>query len=253
MWCSVITLFPEYFDPLIRFGVTGRAIKQGLINLELVNLKDFCQGDFAQIDDRPYGGGPGMVLRIEPLQRAIQFVKEKYAQLNLLAKVVYLSPEGQVLTQAAVKKCLHTEALILICGRYEGIDERVLKTWVDEEWSIGDYILTGGELAAMVFIDAMTRLKPGTLHTHQSVVKESHTDGLLDCPHYTRPRQFKGMDVPKVLLSGNHMAIDSWRLKQQLGRTWQKRPDMLASKILSIKEQVLLNEYMIEVSEEKKT
>jgi tRNA (guanine37-N1)-methyltransferase len=192
------------------------------------------------VDDRPYGGGPGMVMKIEPLQAAIEDAKSAVPE----APVIYLSPQGRRLDQAAVQQMAKGDGMILIAGRYEGIDERIIERYVDAEWSIGDYVLSGGELPALVLMDAVIRLVPGVLGAADSAEQDSYTDGLLDCPHYTRPEVFDGESVPKVLLSGNHEAIRRWRLKQSLGRTWMRRPDLLEDRKLTDEENFLLDEFI---------
>ncbi len=224
----VITLFPEMIEQNCQYGVLGRAIKQGLLSVQCVNPRDFTTDRHRTVDDRPYGGGPGMLMKWQPLADAIGAAKQ---QASASAKVVCMSPQGKVLNQQMViqqsAKTDNGRDLIIIAGRYEGIDERLIESLVDEEWSIGDYVLSGGELAAMVVIDAMSRLCPGVLGDEQSAQQDSFMQGLLDCPHYTRPEEVNGMSVPKVLLSGDHYAIAQWRLQQALGRTWQRRPELI--------------------------
>ena len=240
---DVITLFPEMFEA-IKQGITGRAIRNGLIELGLTNPRDFTTDRHKTVDDRPYGGGPGMLMKVEPLKEAILSVKanSNYKQ----PKVVYLSPQGQPLTQKVVKELGNNEQLILLAGRYEGVDERLLEHYVDYECSIGDYVLSGGELPAMVLIDSLIRLLPGALGHNESARNDSFYAGLLDHPHYTRPEDFEGDKVPPVLLSGDHKKIEQWRLKQSLGRTWQRRPDLLANRELNELEQHLLDEFIKE-------
>jgi tRNA (guanine37-N1)-methyltransferase len=235
---DVITLFPEMFDA-IRFGVTGRAIDKGLAELVLWNPRDYTEDVHQTVDDRPYGGGPGMVMKVEPLLAAIQAAKAQ----NPTSKVVYLSPQGQRFVQATALAATQTSGIILIAGRYEGIDERVIHSFVDEEWSLGDFVLSGGELPAMVVIDSMIRLLPGALGHAESAEQDSFSDGLLDCPHYTRPENILDQDVPSVLLSGDHEKIRLWRLQQALGRTWLRRPDLLEGRELNKQEQELLDEF----------
>ena len=245
---DVISLFPEMFEA-IQSGVTGRAIRNGLLELAITNPRDFTQDKHKTVDDRPYGGGPGMLMKVQPLKEAILSVKNsnKSAIKN---KVVYLSPQGQPLTQAIVKELSENEQLILLAGRYEGVDERLIEHYVDYECSIGDYVLSGGELPAMVLIDSLIRLIPGALGHNESAVHDSFYSGLLDHPHYTRPETLviegEGESVPEVLLSGNHKKIEQWRLKQSLGRTWQRRPDLLEGRQLSEQEQQLLQEFIQE-------
>ncbi|MGH1485385.1 MAG: tRNA (guanosine(37)-N1)-methyltransferase TrmD [Cellvibrionaceae bacterium] len=236
---AIVTLFPEMFTALIDYGVTGRAVKQGLLEVSFSNPRDFATDRHQTVDDRPYGGGPGMVMKIEPLKAAIDDAR---GQLSESAKVIYLSPQGHVLNQSAVGQLATAEQyqdLILIAGRYEGIDERLLDAEVDEEWSIGDYVLSGGELPAMVLMDAIIRLLPEALGHEDSAEQDSFSQGLLDCPHYTRPDTYDGNAVPGVLLSGDHSKINRWRLQQSLGRTWLRRPELL-DKIELTTEQVEL-------------
>ena len=247
MWFGVITLFPDMFNTL-DCGITGRAQKDGLINLTAWNPRDFTEDKYKTVDDRPYGGGPGMVMRVEPLQKAILAAK-KAAPTK--PTVIHLTPQGKVFDQGAAKTLLSKESLVFIAGRYEGIDERLLQLEVDEEWSIGDYIISGGELAAMVMIDAITRLIPGALGHEDSAALDSLSTGLLKFPQYTRPEDFGGMTVPSVLCSGNHKAIEHWRLKQSLGRTWLKRPDLLAKANLTKEQLALLTEFINEHNEKE--
>ena len=235
---DVITLFPEMFDA-IRLGVTGRAIDKGLAELVLWNPRDYTEDVHQTVDDRPYGGGPGMVMKVEPLLAAIQAAKAQ----SPTSKVIYLSPQGQRFVQATAVAATQTSGIILIAGRYEGIDERVIHSFVDEEWSLGDFVLSGGELPAMVVIDSMIRLLPGALGHAESAEQDSFSDDLLDCPHYTRPENILDQDVPSVLLSGNHEKIWLWRLQQALGRTWLRRPDLLEGRELNKQEQQLLDEF----------
>ena len=229
----LITLFPELIQQAVAFGVLGRAIKQQQLYLQCFNPRDYTEDKHRTVDDRPYGGGPGMLMKVEPLAKAIMAAREAAGEVAGVsakkpAKVVYLSPQGQPLNQQLVVNTAAQENdLILIAGRYEGIDERLIESLVDEEWSVGDYVLSGGEFAALVVVDALTRLIPGVLGDDESAIQDSFMQGLLDCPHYTRPETVNGQDVPDVLLSGDHKAIQRWRLKQSLGRTWLRRPDLL--------------------------
>jgi len=238
---DVLTLFPEMFRALSDQGITRRALERGLAELHCWNPRDYTQDVHRTVDDRPYGGGPGMLMKVEPLSAAIRAAKAAAAPG---ARVLYLSPQGRRLDQASVKAFADCQGLILVAGRYEGIDERLVKRWVDEEWSIGDYVLSGGELPAMVLMDAVIRLLPGALGHGDSAEQDSHTDGLLDCPHYTRPEVIEDMAVPSVLLSGDHAAIRRWRLQQALGRTWERRPELLEARGLSGDEKLLLDEYI---------
>lgn len=225
MRVDVVTLFPELVEALIRSGIPRRAVDKGLLELATWNPRDYTTDRHRTVDDRPYGGGPGMVMKYEPLRDAIQAAR---AAVEDDARVIYLSPQGRPLDQAGVGELARRQRLILVAGRYEGIDERVVTTCVDEEWSIGDYVLSGGELAAMVMIDAVARLQPGVLGDADSARQDSFMDGLLDYPHYTRPESVDGMDVPAVLMSGDHRAIADWRRQQALRRTRSRRPDLLA-------------------------
>lgn len=242
MWFGVITLFPEMFTAL-NAGITGRALNEKLVQIDYWNPRDFTQSKHRNVDDRPYGGGPGMVMMAEPLQLAIQQAKQRATEQT---KVVYLSPQGKLFDQAAAKDILSQQQVILLAGRYEGIDERLITLEIDEEWSIGNYVLSGGELAAMVVIDAVTRLIPGALGHKDSAAQDSLSAELLKYPQYTRPEVFQGLSVPEILLSGNHSAIERWRLKQSLGQTWLKRPELLANRQLSKLEQDLLMEFVEE-------
>jgi tRNA (guanine37-N1)-methyltransferase len=222
----LISLFPELIKQATDFGVLGRAIKQHQLKLSCFNPRDYAEDRHRTVDDRPYGGGPGMLMKVEPLYKAIMAAKTVAGET---AKVIYLSPQGQRLNQRVLVDTAATaDDLILIAGRYEGIDERIIESLVDEEWSIGDYVLSGGEFAALVVVDAITRLIPGVLGDDDSALQDSFMQGLLDCPHYTRPELINGLAVPDVLLSGDHRAIQRWRLKQALGRTWLRRPEMIA-------------------------
>jgi len=242
MRIQVITLFPEAFTPLVSLGVTGRGISSGKAVLELLNPRDFAEDRHRTVDDRPYGGGPGMVMAVEPLRSTIRAAKDRAAR-NGVPKASLLSPQGRPLDQNAVRELAQRDELILVCGRYEGIDERLIELEIDEEWSIGDYVLSGGELAAAVLLDAVIRLLPGVLGDEQSAQQDSFMDGLLDCQHYTRPEEIAGQAVPPVLLSGDHGAIERWRKKQSLGRTWLRRPELLEGLALDTESEALLAEY----------
>ncbi len=235
---DVVTLFPEMFGALTQGGIAGRALQAGLWRLQAWNPRDFTADNYRSIDDRPYGGGPGMVMLAEPLEKALDAVKQAGG-----GKVVYLSPQGRRLDHAKVMELADREALTLICGRYEGVDERLVRRRVDEELSLGDFVLSGGELAAMVVMDAVVRQLPGALGDGQSAVEESFATGLLDCPQYTRPEVHAGEKVPEVLMTGHHENIRRWRLKQALGRTWLRRPDLLQSRKLGPEEAKLLEEF----------
>ena len=237
---DVISLFPEFTASIAEQGVVGRAIQQGKAKLNVINPRQFSTLSHERVDDRPYGGGPGMVMQFEPLQAAIMQAR---GQSND-AKVIYLSPQGQSLRQESVRRLAKENHLILLCGRYEGIDERLIEAEVDEEWSIGDYVISGGELAAMVMIDAMVRTLPGALGGEQSAEQDSFENGLLDCPHYTRPESVAGREVPSELLSGDHKKIARWRLQQALVRTYLRRPDLLDGRELTDEERQLLEEFL---------
>ncbi len=242
MRIDVVTLFPQMIQSVTDNGVCGRALRAGLYELGLWNPREYTQDRHRTVDDRPYGGGPGMLMLVEPLKQAIQAARVE----NPGARVIYLSPQGERFDQAKAKALAAEPGLILVAGRYEGVDERLIELEVDEELSVGDYVLSGGELGAMVVIDAVTRLIPGVLGHNQSAEQDSFAEGLLDCPHYTRPEIHQGLNVPQVLLSGDHEAIRRWRLKQSLGRTWQRRPDLLANLELSKEQRILLEEYIRE-------
>ena len=239
MKIALITLFPEMFEALTDYGVSGRAVNQGLLEISSFNPRDFAEDAHSTVDDRPYGGGPGMVLMIEPLRKAIDAAKDWIDGKPL---VVYLSPQGKVLQQATVNSMAKQQSIILIAGRYEGVDERLIQLEVDQEWSIGDYVLSGGELPAMVVIDALIRQIPGALGHSDSASQDSFADGLLDCPHYTRPDKYEELKVPDVLLSGDHEKIRQWRLQQSLLRTQQRRPDLLDRLELNNEQLALLKE-----------
>ncbi|BCA94081.1 tRNA (guanine-N(1)-)-methyltransferase [Legionella antarctica] len=240
---GVISLIPEILESL-NFGITGRAIEQGLAKIDCWNPRDWALRPYRQVDDKPYGGGPGMVMLYEPLHTAIEHAR---SQLPSSCKTIYLSPQGKVIRQHDLSKVANEkQSLLFIAGRYEGIDERIISHHVDEEWSLGDFVLSGGELAAMVFVDAIIRLIPGSLGHLGSAEQDSFMNGLLDCPHYTRPATIKGLEVPPVLLGGNHKDIERWRRKQSLGKTWLKRPDLLEHIQLSETDRQLLVEFKCE-------
>jgi len=241
---DVITLFPEMFDAVTGSGVTGRARERRLFELVLWNPRDFAVNSYRTVDDRPYGGGPGMVMMAEPLEKALQAARQRQKSTGAQrTKVVYLSPQGRKLEHPLVMELAALQGLVLLAGRYEGVDERLIARAVDEEISIGDYVLSGGELAAMVVMDAVVRQLPGVLGDAESASQDSFASGLLDCPHYTRPEVYEGGTVPPVLMSGNHAGIARWRLKQALGRTWQRRPDLLEKRTLTADERALLDEF----------
>jgi tRNA (guanine37-N1)-methyltransferase len=245
MKIDVISIFPPMFEAISAYGVTGRAMEKGLLQLRVRNPRDFTSDARRTVDERPYGGGPGMVMMAEPLAAAIQAARREQEY----ARVICLSPQGRRLDQAGVEMLAARSGMILLAGRYEGIDERLLAAEVDEEWSIGDYVLSGGELAAMVMIDAVARRLPGVLGHEDSAQQDSFANGLLDCAHYTRPETYAGAAVPEVLLSGNHEQIRRWRLKQSLGQTWLKRPDLLEKLVLNKEQQSLLDEFRREHNE----
>ena len=240
-----ITLFPEMFAAVAEHGITRRARELGIWSLQTWNPRQFATDNYRTVDDRPYGGGPGMVMMAQPLSQAVQAAREA----NAGAKVVHLSPQGRVLDHARVCELAGESGVILLCGRYEGLDERFVRRHVDEELSIGDYVLSGGELAAMVLMDAVIRQMPGVLGDENSAAEDSfaRSGGLLDCPHYTRPEVWDGESVPAVLMSGHHAQIERWRLKQALGRTWQRRPDVLERRGMSSEEAGLLEQYRQEM------
>ncbi len=242
---DVVTLFPEMVTVAASYGVTGRAIERKLVDLSVWNPRDYTEDRHKTVDDRPYGGGPGMVIKYQPLHDAVQAAQQHEVAKR---KIVYLSPQGRPLSQSLLTEAIGLDQLILIAGRYEGVDERFVQLDCDEEWSLGDYVISGGELAALIVIDAITRLLPGVLGDEQSAQQDSHMQGLLDCPHFTRPEQLSDLAVPAVLLGGNHAEIDRWRMKQALGRTWQRRPDLLENKQLSVEQERLLKEFIIELS-----
>jgi tRNA (guanine37-N1)-methyltransferase len=234
---DAVTLFPEMFAAITANGITSRALQAGLWSLKTWNPRDFTTDNYRTVDDRPYGGGPGMVMLADPLERALDAAG---------GKVIYLSPQGRKLDHRKVMELSKESSITLLCGRYEGVDERLLERRVQEELSIGDFVLSGGELAAMAVIDAVVRQLPGALGDDASAVEESFADGLLDCPQYTRPETYAGAKVPEILLSGHHENIRRWRLKQALGRTWLRRPELLAARSLSKEEQKLLEEFQQE-------
>jgi len=238
---DAVTLFPQMFTALTESGITSRALEAGLWQLKTWNPRDFTTDNYRTVDDRPYGGGPGMVMLAEPLEKALDA-----AQAAGAGRVVYLSPQGRKLDHRRVLELSKERAITLLCGRYEGVDERLLARRVDEELSLGDFVLSGGELAAMALIDACVRQLPGALGDEQSALEESFAAGLLDCPQYTRPETYAGERVPEVLLSGHHENIRRWRLKQALGRTWLRRPELLQARGLSEEERRLLGEFQQE-------
>ncbi|MCG6900040.1 MAG: tRNA (guanosine(37)-N1)-methyltransferase TrmD [Gammaproteobacteria bacterium] len=242
MRIDVVTLFPEMIREQAAYGIQGRAIERGLLLLETWNPRDYSEDKHRGVDDRPYGGGPGMVMQVQPLRAAIQRAKAE----DVPAPVIYLSPQGNRFDQGRAKQLAGLERIILVAGRYEGIDERLIRLEVDEELSVGDYVLSGGELPALIVMDAVTRLLPGALGDADSAQQDSFMEGLLDYPHYTRPEEIEGLRVPEVLTCGNHADIRRWRHKQALGRTWQRRPELLQDLQLDEEQQLLLNEFICE-------
>ena len=242
MRIGVISLFPEMFQAVTEYGVTGRAVKKGIIELLSINPRTFAHDKHQKVDERPFGGGPGMVMMVQPLRDAILEAKSKLPN----AKVVYMSPQGKRFDHQECQKLAENNELIIVAGRYEGIDERIIDKYVDEELSIGDYVLSGGELPAMVVIDAVSRLLPGVLGDELSAVEDSFAAGLLDCPQYTRPPEIDGQKVPEVLMSGNHEKIRKWRLEQSLVRTYERRPDILNNLALTDEQEKILALYLRE-------
>ncbi len=240
---DVVTLFPPMFDAISQHGITARALENNLYALSLWNPRDFTTDNHRTVDDRPYGGGPGMVMMAEPLEQAIKAAKASQIAAGVLnPKVIHMSPTGRPLTHQIVMDLVAEQGLVLLASRYEGVDQRFLDQMVDAEYSIGDYVLSGGEMPAMVLMDAIVRQLPGALGDADSAIEDSFVDGLLDCPHYTRPEEYAGEKVPEVLTSGNHAKIKQWRLKMSLKRTRDQRPDLLAARSLSKEESRLLQE-----------
>ena len=245
---DVVTLFPEMVLETAGYGVTGKAITQNVVGLSAWNPRDYTHDKHRTVDDRPYGGGPGMVMKCQPLADAVNAARQ--VDKDKQCKVVYLSPQGKQITQDLLTDASQLSQLILVAGRYEGIDERFIESVCDEEWSLGDYVISGGELAALVVIDAVTRLIPGVLGDEESAQQDSFMAGLLDHPHYTRPEQLLDQSVPEVLLGGDHEAIRKWRLKQSLGRTWLRRPALLEMETLTDEQKVLLEQFIAEHGQE---
>ncbi len=243
MQLGIVTLFPEMFSAITDYGVTGRACRQKTVTVECWNPRDFTTDRHQTVDDRPYGGGAGMLMKTGPLREAIARARQ---QLDGPARVLYLSPQGRRLDHEGVMELARRPRMIIVCGRYQGIDERVIQTDIDEQWSVGDYVLSGGEPAAMVLLDALIRQRPGVLGHEQSAGLDSFAHGLLDCPRYTRPQYFAGEAVPPVLTGGDHEQIRQWRLKQSLGRTWLRRPDLFQGGELSREQRMLLDEFINE-------
>ena len=252
MRIEVVTLFPDLVTDAASHGVTGRAREKGLWSLDTSNPRDFATDPHRTVDDRPYGGGPGMVLLAEPLEQAIAAARARLLQRGVSApRVIYMSPQGEMLRHSRVVELAGLPGLVVVAGRYEGVDERLLERVIDLELAIGDFVVSGGELPALLLIDAVVRQLPGVLNDAQSSVEESFVRGLLDCPHYTRPDVYEGRAVPAVLRSGDHAAIARWRLKQSLGRTWLRRPDLLAARGVNAEESLLLDEFRQERDGEK--
>lgn len=243
MQIGVVSLFPEMINTIAEFGVVGRAQARDLISLDIENPRDHTTDAHRTVDDKPYGGGPGMVMKFEPVARALQAAKDK---LKHDCPVVYLSPQGAVFDQAVAKRLSELPGIVLLAGRYEGIDERLIESHVDEELSLGDFVLSGGEIAAMAVIDAVVRLLPGVLGDDESALQDSFMEGLLDYPHYTRPEEVAGTVVPGILLSGDHSKIARWRYKQALGRSYLRRPDLIEKLKLDVEQQALLDEFLKE-------
>ena len=248
---DVVTLFPQMFEAITKYGVTGRASANGIYHLHTWNPREFTEDNHRTVDDRPYGGGPGMVMLAQPLERAVTAARSRQIASRRGgaggAKVIYLSPQGRPLDHRVVLELCELPALVLLAGRYEGVDERLIESEIDASVSIGDYVLSGGELPALVLIDAVVRLLPGVLGDGESAEQDSFANGLLDWPHYTRPEVFEGRAMPEVLTNGNHAAIRRWRTKQALGRTWLRRPELIAKLTLSAEEQRLLDEFKTEL------
>ena len=247
MEISVVSLFPEMVNEIAGYGVVGRAIDNGIVGLACVNPRDFATDRHRTVDDRPYGGGPGMVMKFEPVAAAVEQAKETMPEGSV---VVCMSPQGKPFDQAAAQRLAKLPGIILLAGRYEGLDERLIEAVIDEEISLGDYVLSGGEIAAMAVIDAVARLLPGVLGDDESAVQDSFSDGLLDHPHYTRPEVIDGRQVPEVLLSGDHARIDRWRRKQSIGRSFRRRPELIENLQLDDEQQALLAEFLQENSDE---
>ena len=246
MQIGVVTLFPEMFAAVTDFGISGRAVKNGLVSVDFWNPRDFAADKHRTVDDKPFGGGPGMLMKTEPLVASIHAARTAVSQGQDVCKVIYLSPQGTVLNQAKITEFASQPELVLVCGRYQGIDSRIVEAEIDEECSLGDFVLSGGELAAMALLDAVIRFQPGALGDEDSARNDSFANGLLHSPEYTRPQSFAGQQVPEVLLSGDHEAIRVWRLKHSLGTTWLKRPDLLQTLTLDREQQDLLDQFINE-------
>ncbi|NNF51871.1 MAG: tRNA (guanosine(37)-N1)-methyltransferase TrmD [Gammaproteobacteria bacterium] len=243
MHIGIVTLFPEIAASFGSLGVTGRAVEDGRITLDIENPRSHAGDAHGTVDDRPYGGGPGMVLKVEPMRDAIEALRKRLPDAS---RTVLMSPQGRPFDQDRARQFAELDGLLLVCGRYEGVDERLLELAIDEEVSVGDFVVSGGELPALLVADAVARLVPGVLGAEKSAEQDSFVEGLLDCPHYTRPEEVSGLKVPPVLLSGDHEKVRRWRLKQALGRTWRRRPELLRSRRLRDEEQSLLDEFIAE-------
>ncbi|MBS4536072.1 tRNA (guanosine(37)-N1)-methyltransferase TrmD [Clostridium sp. D2Q-14] len=242
MKISILSLFPDMFKSVLGESIIGRAIENNIVELKYINIRDFSNDKHNRVDDYPFGGGPGMVMKPEPIYRAIEHVKSDYS------RVIYLSPKGKVFNQSMANELSREKDLVFLCGHYEGIDNRIIENYVDDIISLGDYVLTGGEIPAMVMIDSIVRLLPGVLKSDESFIDESHYNGLLEYPQYTRPREFKGHEVPEILLSGNHKKIDEWRKYESIKLTYKNRPDLLENINLSLEEK----RYLDKIEQEEK-
>ncbi|MDP6650752.1 MAG: tRNA (guanosine(37)-N1)-methyltransferase TrmD [Gammaproteobacteria bacterium] len=251
MQIGIVTLFPEMFAAITDYGISGRAVKNGLVSVDFWNPRDFASDKHRTVDDKPFGGGPGMLMKTEPLLESIHSARQALSQQTEIAKVIYLSPQGSPLRQADIVELARRPNMVLVCGRYQGIDARIIESEIDEEWSLGDFVISGGEVAAMALIDAMIRFQPGALGDEDSAQQDSFANGLLHSPEYTRPQSVDGQQVPEVLLSGDHEAIRVWRLQQSLGSTWLKRPDLLEALSLNEEQQQLLDQFKNEYKARK--
>ena len=251
MQIGIVTLFPEMFAAITDYGISGRAVKNGLVSVDFWNPRDFASDKHRTVDDKPFGGGPGMLMKTEPLLESIHAARQALSQQTETARVIYLSPQGSPLRQADIIELARRPNMVLVCGRYQGIDARIIESEIDEEWSLGDFVISGGEIAAMALIDAMIRFQPGALGDEDSAQQDSFANGLLHSPEYTRPQSVDGQQVPEVLLSGDHEAIRVWRLQQSLGSTWLKRPDLLEALNLNEEQQQLLDQFKNEYKTRK--
>ncbi|MDP6413609.1 MAG: tRNA (guanosine(37)-N1)-methyltransferase TrmD [Gammaproteobacteria bacterium] len=251
MQIGIVTLFPEMFAAITDYGISSRAIKNALVSVDFWNPRDFATDKHRTVDDKPFGGGPGMLMKTEPLLESIHSARQALSQQTEIAKVIYLSPQGSPLRQADIVELARRPNMVLVCGRYQGIDARIIESEIDEEWSLGDFVISGGEVAAMALIDAMIRFQPGALGDEDSAQQDSFANGLLHSPEYTRPQSVDGQQVPEVLLSGDHEAIRVWRLQQSLGSTWLKRPDLLEALSLNEEQQQLLDQFKNEYKARK--